>query len=180
MKTISSKLKITIFVVAIVVIILSVFIGNAITRNNRITTELTAIAESYGLKDIKIIIGSKMKDYDFYEVTVDCSNLESLSYSEMYSLDNSMQVDDAYISKYTSNGNTYEIFPYTKSIYKNGRKIHDDYLNSQSHKDAIKNDKNKTEYSLSVPYNVDSVIVNAEVNNSEANLTGTGTKSLSV
>ena len=122
MKKISSKAKAIIIVVTGIVILLSVLIGNTLIRNYRITNELTAIAKSYGLRDIKISIGGKIPEYDFYEVTVDSSNLESLSYSQMYSLADSMHADDAYVSTYTSNGNSYEIFSYTKSIYKNGHR----------------------------------------------------------
>lgn len=149
MKQISSKAKLTIFLISVIVISLSLLIGKVSIRNNRITNELTAIAKSYGLKDVKINIGSKIPDHDFYEVTVDSSNLESLSYSQMYSLDDSMYADDAYVSTYTSNGNTYKIYSYTKSIYKNGNEIHDDYWNSESYKDATKNDKDKLNYSSS-------------------------------
>lgn len=149
MKAISSKTKTIIFVVAIIVILLSILIGNILIRNYRITNELTAIAKSYGLKDIKISIGAKIPEHDFYNVTVDSSNLESLSYSQMYALADSMYADDAYVSTYTSNGNSYEIFSYTKSIYKNGSEIHSNYWNSDSYKDATKNDKDKSDYSSS-------------------------------
>lgn len=149
MKKLTSKIKASIFIVSVIVISLSIVIGNVLIRNYRITNELTAIAESCGLKDIKISIGGKIPDYDFYEVTVDSSNLESLSYSQMYSLANRMHADDAYVSKYTSNGDSFEIFPSTKSIYKNGYEIHDDYWNSDSYKDAKKNDKDKSNYSSS-------------------------------
>ena len=149
MKKLTSKIKASIFIVSVIVISLSIVIGNVLIRNYRITNELTAIAESCGLKDIKISIGGKIPDYDFYEVTVDSSNLESLSYSQMYSLANRMHADDAYVSKYTSNGDSFEIFPSTKSIYKNGYEIHDDYWNSDSYKDATKNDKDKSDYNSS-------------------------------
>lgn len=149
MKAISSKVKVTMFFIAIIFVLLSILIGNVLIRNYRITNELTTIAKSYGLKDIKINIGGKIPDYDFYEVTVDSSNLESLSYSQMYSLADSMRADDAYISKYTSNGNSYEIFSYTKSIYKNGCELHSGYWYSDSYKDAKKNDKDKLDYSFS-------------------------------
>ena len=149
MKKLTSKIKASIFIVSVIVISMSIVIGNVLIRNYRITNELTEIAESYGLKDIKISIGGKIPDYDFYEITVDSSNLESLSYSQMYSLANRMHADDAYVSKYTSNGDSFKIFPSTKSIYKNGYQIHDDYWNSDSYKDAQKNDKNKSNYSSS-------------------------------
>ena len=90
MKKLTSKIKASIFIVSVIVVSLSIVIGNVLIRNYRITNELTAIAESCGLKDIKISIGGKIPDYDFYEVTVDSSNLESLSYSQMYSLANKM------------------------------------------------------------------------------------------
>ena len=154
MKAISSKTKLTIFLVTSIVVLLSILIGSVLIRDYRITNELTAIAESYGLKDIKISIGGKIPDSDFYEVTVNSSNLESLSYAQMYSLADSMHVDDAYVSKYISDGNTYEIFSYTKSIYKNGTQIHSNYWNSESYKDATKNDDDKTNYTSS--YNTSS------------------------
>ena len=149
MKKISSKAKAIIIVVTGIVILLSILIGNVLIRNYRITNELTAIAESHGLKDIKISIGSKIPDYDFYNVTVESSNLESLSYSQMYSLADDMHADDAFVSEYICNGNSYEIFSYTKSIYKNGSEIHSNYWNSDSYKDATKNDKDKSDYSSS-------------------------------
>lgn len=149
MKAISAKVKVIIFVIAIVVILFSIPIGKILIRNHRITTELTAIAEFHGLKDIKISIGGKIPEHDLYEVTVDSSNLESLSYAQMYSLADSMQVYDAFVSTYTSKGNSYEIFPYTRSIYKNGSEIHSNYWNSDSYNDAKKNDKDKQDYSSS-------------------------------
>ena len=149
MKAISSKTKLTIFLVTSIVVLLSILIGSVLIRDYRITKELTSIAESYGLKDIKISIVGKLPDYDSYEVTVNSSNLESLSYSQMYSLADSMRVDNAHVSKYISDGNTYEIFPYTKSIYKNGTQIHSNYWNSESYKDATKNDKDKSDYNSS-------------------------------
>ena len=149
MKKISSKAKTVIFVVAVIVVLLSILIGNTLIRNYRITNELTAIAESHGLKNIKISIGRKIPDYDFYNVTVESSNLESLSYSQMYSLADDMHADDAFVSEYICNGNSYEIYPSTKGIYKNRIKIHDDYWNSDSHKEATKNDEKYKNYTSS-------------------------------
>ena len=149
MKKISSKAKTVIFVVAVIVVLLSILIGNTLIRNYIITNELTAIAESHGLKDIKISIGSKIPDYDFYNVTVESSNLESLSYGQMYSLADNMHADDAFVSEYICNGNSYKIYPSTKGIYKNRIKIHDDYWNSDSHKEATKNDKKYEDYTSS-------------------------------
>ena len=148
MKIISSKAKRIIIIIAVIIVLLGIPISKALIRNYRITNELTAIAESRGLKDVKIHIGGKIKDYDFYDVTVDSSNLEDLTYSQMYSLASSMHSDDAFISKYTSNGNAYEIFPSSKLVYKNGSQIHDGYWYSQSYASATEND-NKSNYSSS-------------------------------
>lgn len=134
------------FFIAFIVVILSALIGRSIIRNYRITNDLTNIAKSYGLKDVKIIIGGKISGYDFYSVTVDSSNLETFSYEKMYSLANAMHTDDAHISEYTSNGDCYLIYPSTRSIYKNGDTIHDDYWNSESYKETTKNNKDKANY----------------------------------
>ena len=131
MKKISFKTKATLFFISGIVILLSILIGNVLIRNYRITNELTAIAESHGLKNIKISIGSKIPDYDFYNVTVESSNLESLSYSQMYSLADDMHADDAFVSEYICNGNSYEIYPSTRGIYKNKiKKIADKTIES--------------------------------------------------
>lgn len=137
------------FVIAFIVIVLSFNIVNTLTRNHRIKTELTAIAENYGLKDVKIHIGHKISGYDFYDVTVDSSNLESFSYERMYNLDNAMNSDDAHISKYTCGTDYYYIYPITRSIYKNGVEIHDDYYNSESYKSVVAKENKKSKYNSS-------------------------------
>lgn len=143
----SSKSKKLFWVIAVLVLIFSVIIGRKIKIDFTIKKELTEIAESHGLKDVKVIVGNKMSGYDFYSVTVDSSNLSTLTYSQMYSLANAMYTDDGYVSKYTSNGGTYNIYTTTKSIYKNNIQIHDDYYNSQSYKEAVKNKEDKSDYS---------------------------------
>lgn len=79
-----------------------------------------------------------VEGYDWYKVFVDCSNMEELSADEMFALDNSVKgVDDGFVYGYTSNGNRYEIYASSRSIYKNGEEIYDDYWNSDSHKSAV-------------------------------------------
>ena len=141
-KTVSTAI-ITILVFSVIIII-GVSAEKPITRNQEITTTLTAVAEHYGLKDVKIHIGKKIPKYDFYDVTVESSNLEDLSYLRMYSLADSMNADEAIVSVYISNGNTYEIFPYTRSIYKNGEQVHNGYRFSQCYADTTKDDKKET------------------------------------
>ena len=63
MKKIPSKAKAIIFVVTGIVVLLSILIGNVLIRNYRITSELTAIAISCGLKYIKVSIGGKIPDF---------------------------------------------------------------------------------------------------------------------
>lgn len=150
MKTTKSKVTVYTFIIFVLAVLIGTHVGKIAIRNYKITTELTAIAESYGLKDIKIIIGGKVENHSFYEVTVDSSNFGSLSYRQMYSIRDSMSlVNDSHISKYTSNGNTYEVYTYTQSIYKNGYEIHDDYWNSSCYKSTTKNDKSESNYSSS-------------------------------
>lgn len=146
MNKISSKSKFLIFTITVIAVCLVTLAARTVIRTNRITKELTTIAESYGLKDVKITIGKKVSGYDFYYVTVDSSNLENFSYSRMYSLANAMHVDDASVGEYTSNGDCYLIYPSTRSIYKNGDQIHDDYWNSDTYKEAIKNKKDESNY----------------------------------
>lgn len=143
MKVFSSEIKIAVLVIIGIAILLSALICNTLMKYNKITNELTSVAESHGLKDIKINIGGKMSDHDLYTVTVESSDFENLTYAEMIVLTDSMQIGNVFISQYTSNGNSYVVYPYTKSIYKNGENIYDDYQNSESHKDAAKSKKEK-------------------------------------
>ncbi len=87
-------------------------------------------------------------EYDWYNVTVDCSNLEDLTNDEIISLDAAMNVSEAYINGYTSNGNMYQVYDSSRSIYKNGKEFYNDYWNSESHK-SVQEQNNSSSYGSS-------------------------------
>lgn len=119
-----------------------------------IINEVKASAESDGLKDVIITIASEESKFGSYYVTVDCSNFENLSYDEMISL-NSMFTTNAVIDNYTSNGNTYKINSYERSISKNGKEIYNDYFNSESCKSVqtAKSPSTPSSYDAKLSYN---------------------------
>ena len=154
MKKISSEAKRTIAGISIIIssiivlvsIALHLHIQNeiAISRDNKIIDRLTPIAESYGLKDVKIDIYNYNPNNEVYDVIVESSNFNSLSYEQMYALDLSMQVGKVYVYEYVSDGDTYMIYPDRKAIYKNDYQVHDDYFNSESYNKSFKRYENQT------------------------------------
>lgn len=122
------------------VIALPIFIKvNSInSTKKRVINDVTQRVTSAGLKDVVVTIDGKVDGYDWYKVFVDCSNMEELSVDEMFELDNSVTgVDDGFVYGYTSNGNRYEIYASSKSIYKNGEEVYDDYFNSERYKNTV-------------------------------------------
>lgn len=131
-------------IIVIITIIAIIILGqrmkmNSINRTKeRIINEVTERVSQFGLEDVVVTIDGKDEEYDWYKVFVDCSNIDEFSADEMFALDNSVRgIDDAFVYGFTSNGDRYEIFASTLSIYKNGEEIYDDYYNSESHKNAV-------------------------------------------
>lgn len=115
-----SSIKICLIIILVVIIaIISLIAGLKMHKSNEekqlVIQNCESIAKSYGLENI---------DIDITESVIDCSNMSDLSYDEMFSLYESLPVST--IFSFTSNGDTYDIFPYTRSIYKN-----DDVVKSQ-------------------------------------------------
>ena len=127
-------------IIAVVVIAILVIIGKINAENEakqRVIDDVTQRATSAGLKDVVVTINGTIGEYEWYNIFIDCSNMDELSVDEMFALDNAVRVDDGFVSGYTSNGNRYEIYPSSKSVYKNGEQIFSDYWNSDSHKSAV-------------------------------------------
>ena len=130
--TITASLGIILFISS-VICIYSVFENKA---KNEIIAEMTANAEELNLEDVKIVVNSKNIEYDYYNVVVECSNLNEFSYSELFDIDHGIGCSDAFVISYKSQGDVYQIYPSTLSIYKNGESVYSDYWNSSSHKSA--------------------------------------------
>lgn len=127
-------------IILVVVIAISIFIKISSENNakQRVIDDVTQRVTSAGLKDVVVTINGTIGEYNWYKVFVDCSNMDELSIDEMFAVEKSVSgIDDGFVYGYTSNGNSYEIFPSTKSVYKNGEQIYNDYWNSDSHKSAV-------------------------------------------
>lgn len=122
-----------------IIIIIAVVICSEIHKRNTIIEDLEKDAINQGLKDVSVTITSKSSEYDWYNVVIYASNLDSYEYEELFDLDRNIGCSDAYITSYHSNGDIYTIYPSTLSIYKNGESVYSDYWNSSSHKSASSN-----------------------------------------
>lgn len=150
-KNIIKKILAIVMIVGIIVTIPIVKIINIETIKRNIRNELTMIAESKGLKDIEIMIGEKMLDHDLYKITIKCSNLQDLSFDEMYALENSISsINNVGSTTYKVNGIVYNIYPSMYSIYKNGEQIHYNYQNSQSNTEQINKNKSKSKINSNI------------------------------
>ncbi len=111
-------------------------------RKNSSTGQLKEIAESYGLKNISVSINGTDSGTGIKLATINCSNLDSLSIEEMYDFATacSYGVSGVWVEYYKQGTDTYQIFPETLSISKNGEDIHNDYYNSNSHQNAVENE----------------------------------------
>ena len=125
---------------AIVIVFVASVVGiySVIEAKNKeeIVAQICANANDLGLENVTIKINSKNIEYGYYNVVVECSNLEDFSSSELFEIDRNIGCNDSFITSYFSNGDVYRIYPSTLSIYKNGESIYSDYWNSSSHKKA--------------------------------------------
>lgn len=102
-----------------------------ITKKAEIKQDALEVAEKYGLEDVNVTVGSKTS-YGWYSTALSCSNLADLSYDQLLALADDL--DQVYVSMWslTSNGDSYDISTYTRSIYVNDEKVYDDYGNFES------------------------------------------------
>lgn len=131
-----SKKKMITCALCVLILIIAVFSLNRIKEGNA----LKQVAIENGLKDVSIIYKGKVRGYGLQEVCIKCSNFDTLTVEEMYKVDNAIQYGNFnfYVGSYSCHGNTYRVYPSTRSIYKNDKIWHDDYWNSNSYKSVIK------------------------------------------
>lgn len=135
-------------IIVIVMCILSAIVLGLIVKINlennikkKIAEEIIEKAVAAGLENVNIVFKGKDRGLDCYKAVVDCSNMDELSVNEMFALDNELSKNyEVFVIGYTSKGDEYDIYPSTKSIYINGEQIYDDYFNSETHKEAVKNE----------------------------------------
>ena len=148
--TLKKQVKRNVCILVILIIILGIgikFYKETIVKVELIN-KLTELAKENGLENVEIVINSSDKLYNIkvYNISVYCSNLDKLGYNNMFDLNDSLDLNNVIITNYFSGEDVYEIFSYTRSIYKNGNEIYGDYLNSESHKSAIKSNTDSKNY----------------------------------
>jgi len=136
MKNNLKKIGIVLCILAIIIVCFVYY------QKNSPAGQIKEIAKSYGLKDVSVSITGTDSGTGIKLATLSCSNFDSLSIDEMYKLAKtcSWDVDGIWIEYYKQGTDTYQIFPETLSIRKNGNDIHNDYYNSNSHQSAVENE----------------------------------------
>lgn len=141
---INKKLKLIILII-VISLVFTIKIGSFFYNEIVQTKELKQIAINNGLKNVSLSFGDKIpipeSEYVVQQITVESSNFDTLTFDEMYNVANAFDSIVGFVFDFSCNGDRYKIYPLTRSIYKNGSEIHDDYLNSEIH--------NSTEYSKS-------------------------------
>lgn len=136
-------MKKKIIILAITVILALVGIGVYIDSAMPISKQIKDIAEKNGLEDVSVRLSYALLD-GWWNVTVKCSNYDEVSNSKKYDIDEKLdKVRNVNIKGYESGGATYTVYSYTRSIYKNGKEIDDDFYNSDSYK-SLHNNKPST------------------------------------
>lgn len=122
--TLSTKVKkifkITVIVLCICLIITGI-IYNKAGKKNTIIEELTNQASEQGLENVVVTIIEKNNEYDWYNVSIYASNLDSFSYKELFEIGHHIYSDDAFIVNFKSDNNIYVVF--SDCIYKNGKEV---------------------------------------------------------
>ena len=112
----------------------AVIIGVSGRSINPVAEEVKQIAEENGLENVSIDSSYALFD-GWWNVTVKCSNYDKISNSQKYDIDEKLnRISNVYIKGYESGGATYTVYSSTRSIYKNGKEIDDDFYNSDSYK----------------------------------------------
>ena len=127
-------MKKRIIILAIIFILALAGIGVYIDSAMPISKQIKDIAEKNGLEDVSVRLSYALLD-GWWNVTVKCSNYDEISNSKKYDIDEKLdRVRNVSIKGYESGGATYTVYSSTRSIYKNGKEIDDDFYNSDSYK----------------------------------------------
>lgn len=145
------KRKIVLIVCIVIVIIIS-FLGIKNYQNRLEIKEETAkiqesaipIIEKYGLTDITLSFIPTSKHL-LYTIQLQCSRLGTLSGDEILALDEELnQIHDVFGVTYDSDGSHYQVSSTTRTVYRDGEKIYDDYINSEIHNSYNEDEGNES------------------------------------
>ena len=117
----------TLCLIAIMVSVVGFYFAFENKAKKQIVDEITENAKELRLEDVKVIITSKNIEYGWYNVHIECSNMNDFGYSEIFNIDRKLRCSDAFITSYKSGDDTYNV--YTSSVYKNGKCVYE-YISS--------------------------------------------------
>ncbi len=118
------KSKKLIFIILCCVLILCVsipFIVQYFEKQN-IINQTIYLSEQCGLKDVEIESIDKNSEYDWYDVSIKCSNFDVFFFDEMQNIESIISKDyKIFIKNFISDGKKYEVFD--DSIYIDGKRF---------------------------------------------------------
>lgn len=133
----SKKGKGLIFLVAIVLIIGSIYFITEKNKKQELCSKAEAVMNEYGFTDA--YAGVTGKKSGIYECIIRAKGFGDLSYETMIKLDASMPAGGIYI--YADNATIYEVYSSTGSIYRNSQQVY------PSDEDGISSDNDADDYS---------------------------------
>ena len=133
------KHKVVVIISIFIIIIIAIIVKNSIQQSKEWKATLKSyvtVAESMDLKDVTVYQSGTYESIKL--LTLECSNFDSFSFTQLLRIDGRLDVvaTGSFIERYKCNGDTYEIYGATNSIYKNGEEIYNDFQNSEVYKSA--------------------------------------------
>lgn len=148
------KKKIVLIVCIFIVIIISFLVFKNYQNKLEIEAETSKIRDSavpiieeYGLTDITLSFIPASKHL-LYTIQLQCSGLGTLSGDEILALDEDLnKISDVLGVTYDSDGSHYQVSSTTRTVYRDGVKIYDDYINSEIHNSYNEDEENESGFS---------------------------------
>ncbi len=126
-------------ILAITIILTLAGIGVYINSSMPISQKIKDIAEKNELENVSVRLSYSLTN-GWWNATVICSNFDEISNNKKYDITKKLDsIANVFINSYYSDGATYTVYTSTRSIYKNGEEIDDDYYNSDSYKSLHSN-----------------------------------------
>ena len=110
-------------IIATIASVVGIYYAFEKKAKEQIVNEITENAKELNLENVNVIITSKNIEYGWYNVVIECSNLNEFEYKEIFNIDRNIGCSDAFITSYKSGEDIYNV--YTSSVYKNGKRVYE-------------------------------------------------------
>ena len=115
----------------IIFAIIAALIGGSILLQIPYKERVKEKAVSYGLEDVSVKLGYDLGG-GWWNAVIECSNFGDFSHPKQIEIAQGIdQLRKINVDYFFSNGARYKVYTSTRSIYKNGKNVYDDYYNSE-------------------------------------------------